>query len=358
VLARGKLDDPPRDVWVLDSAPAAILFECLDHYGWGRSLARLDGSGKLRWSLSYFDLGLGDPKRRRNGWGQWVFWDADWWVDEARGRAVLVALNGVVNLVDLETGKLTRGDARAILESLRSPSPLVRWRAFGTCPKVVAPEGWQAQARAALEDADRPGSTRLAAARALHHGGGARPTTELFLAAVRERAHYDEIVGYTEHAASLIGPDAVPVLEEYARRFRPPSPYYFARDVAACGDAGVPLLVRLVRGAHGLRGSSDAAYALANMGTERSRAALVDRVRAGDLRRLDFTRLPNFDDPALAAALAESLRTPGHGDMAIAQRLALHPRSTYAEPLAIALQRHEKGSPEHEAIAAALGACK
>lgn len=114
LVAKGELPQPPHAAHVLTGGSGAVLFEKDGNEGFGITLALLGADGKLRWKLSLEEAipgGSGGAERwesERPARPPCLAWWSAWWVDEPRGKVVLVARNGTLAEIDLGTGKSTK----------------------------------------------------------------------------------------------------------------------------------------------------------------------------------------------------------------------------------------------------------
>jgi len=209
--ATGTLPQLPYDVHVLDGEPGAVLFECYGQIGGGDTLALLGADGKLRFRLPLEKAipgGSGGAKRSVSS----IWWSRTWWVDEPRGKAVLVAKNGTLSEVDLKTGRAAKPAKEVILDAFALP--WARDKALEVAVEL-RPEGLREAAGKLLGD-ESPG-TRLRAAVAVERAGGAKVTREVLDAAdpdaIGFAVKYVADLGLVERAA-LKNRKAVDVLAE------------------------------------------------------------------------------------------------------------------------------------------------
>jgi hypothetical protein len=181
LVAEGQLPQLPFDVHVLASEPGALLFEKYAAIGEGDTLAFLGADGNLRWRLAPDQIprGAGDAVLRRL-----------WWVDEARGKAVLVARSGALLDVDLKTGKATSAAKEVVLAAL----PRMRGWAFQEVLEIAVetqPEGLRDAAEKLLADGSLAPVSYLLAAVAVETSGGVAVTRAVWDAALADDVHIE-----------------------------------------------------------------------------------------------------------------------------------------------------------------------
>ncbi len=168
VVAEGKLLQLPLEAHVLASEPGAVLFERYAAIGTGDTLAFLGADGKLRWRLSLDEAipgGRGGAKRSVSS----IWWSRAWWVDETRGKAVLVALNGTLSEVDLKTGKALSPTKEVVLSGFALEG--VRDQALEIAVELK-PDGLREAAERLLADESLAPVSYLLAAVAVEKSGG------------------------------------------------------------------------------------------------------------------------------------------------------------------------------------------
>jgi hypothetical protein len=181
VVATGKLPQLPLDVHVLKSEPGAILFEKYAGIGNGDTLALLGADGKLRWRLT-LDQAIPGGSGGAMASVSSIHWSRAWWVDEARGLALLAAKNGILSAVDLNSGKARKPEPEEILGVLALP-----WagdRALEVAVEMVPPEAL----REAAEELSANASPvlRLRAAAVVDECGGPEVTRGIWLDALAD----------------------------------------------------------------------------------------------------------------------------------------------------------------------------
>lgn len=198
VIAKGKAPQLPLEVHVLRGAPAAVLFETYGPVGTGDTLQRIGKNG-LVWRMKVDKAAFVGATRTVSS----IWWARTWWVDEPRGRVVLVARNGYLGEVDLETGKLSEPAKEVILAGFKLPwarrqaiEVAVDWKLDGLRPA----------AEPLLSDPTLPAGLRLRAAVAVEKGGGPAVTEELWNAALESEKERERqaLVGFAgRHVSDL-----------------------------------------------------------------------------------------------------------------------------------------------------------
>ncbi|MFI5403347.1 MAG: hypothetical protein ACHQ1G_10445, partial [Planctomycetota bacterium] len=204
LVAKGSLPQHPYEVHVLSREPAAILFEKYAAMGSGDTLALLGADGKLRWKLSLEQAIPGGSGGAESERGVTVWWSA-WWVDEPRGKVVLVARNGALAEIDLETGKSTKPGKDVILAAFGLP-----WALYDALRVAVdlQPEGLREAAEKVRADRSLAPYhyLLLLAAVAVETAGGPRVTGEAWnavLAAGDNEAARQAIAFAGSHIADI-----------------------------------------------------------------------------------------------------------------------------------------------------------
>ncbi|HEX5136221.1 MAG TPA: hypothetical protein VFY93_04555 [Planctomycetota bacterium] len=200
LLAEGRLPQLPFDVQVLAGGPGAVLFEKYAAIGQGDTLSFLGADGKLRWRLTPADVipgGPGGPARE----AEEPFRRRPWWVDETRGKAVLVGRDGVLFDVDLETGKPARAPNEVILTAFAQAR--VRDDALRVAIDLQ-PEGLRPAAEKLLGDRSLAPYDYLLAAVAAETAGGAAVTQEAWDGALEADVHIERRRDVVEFAGAHI----------------------------------------------------------------------------------------------------------------------------------------------------------
>ncbi len=173
----------PLDVHVLANEPGAVLFEMYGAIGRGITLALVGADGKLRWKLSLEQAipgGSGGAPVSTSS----IHWHRCWWVDEARGKVLLAAKNGILSEVDLRTGKAAKPEAEAILAALALP--WARDAALEIAVEMAPPDALREAAEKLLADGSLAPVSYLRAAAAVEECGGPEVTRSVWLAALAD----------------------------------------------------------------------------------------------------------------------------------------------------------------------------
>ncbi|MFQ5844464.1 MAG: hypothetical protein ACE5JG_05680, partial [Planctomycetota bacterium] len=171
LLVRGVYAQLPVEIRVLDGEPAAVFFENYGDIGRAHSLALLDARGEVRWRLELEDLFTGPEVRQFVQTSASIWWYAGWWLDERRGKAVLVSKVASLREVDLRTGNVGEPPDTVLLTRIGNGPEAEQKLALEAAAKL-RPEGLAEPARAIAADRARPFSLRLRAAVALRAAGG------------------------------------------------------------------------------------------------------------------------------------------------------------------------------------------
>jgi hypothetical protein len=211
VVAQGVLPQLPAEVQVLDSRPAAILFERYGELGKGISLALLDSDGKLRWQLPLKALFSEAVIKTFPTSMTSIWWHRAWWVDERRQKVVLVARGGLIREAALADGRVTEAEREVVLTGFPRPAALelaAEYELKGALPL----------AEPLLADAGQPLAIRLRAAICIQAAGGARAPKELFAQAVDPERSAAERRFALMQAARCLGKDSLDLLDAAALR--------------------------------------------------------------------------------------------------------------------------------------------
>lgn len=210
----------------------------------------------------------GEWRRFPDTWEK-LLWLHDAWLDEGAGVLVLYGTDGVIRLVDLESGEVRGGGGREIERALRHPEARVRERGLEL---VIAWRRREAAGAAAelFEGPGEPLSVRLRAAVALAVAADDRRGVGLVTAAAAP-----DVAGIDrrdrrfaiESLPALLGKDALPLL----LRAAPSLPDAAATAFADLGDAAVGPLLEEARE----RRSRWAVTALGRLGSRRALPALL-----------------------------------------------------------------------------------
>jgi hypothetical protein len=181
-LAKGKLVQLPLEVHVLSDGSGAVLFEKYGEVGRGATLAFLAADGALRFKLKLEEAIPGGSAGAQRSVSS-IWWSRGWWVDEPRGKAVLVARNGVVSEVDLATGRNEKPPKAAVFHGFE-----LAWARDLALEVAVElkPEGLLAAAALLVADPDLSATTRLRAAVAVERAKGPPVPFEIWDAALED----------------------------------------------------------------------------------------------------------------------------------------------------------------------------
>ncbi|MHC4548527.1 MAG: hypothetical protein ACYTEZ_07095 [Planctomycetota bacterium] len=188
LIVKGIAPYQPMDAHVLGGEPAVLLFERYANIGGGDTLARLDRTGQLAWRVKLHDVdrkAFVDAPRSVSS----VWWYRTWWVDEPRGAVVLVARNGHLNEVDLQTGEVTVAPKEVVLAALALP-----WARDDALEVAtdLEPAGLRPAVEPLVADAKLPAGVRLRAAVARQQASGPAVPEPLWRAAMDPARPVDE----------------------------------------------------------------------------------------------------------------------------------------------------------------------
>ena len=185
LIRKGQLKQQPLDAWMLSVTRRAVLFEEYGSVGGDTTLSLLQADGKMRWRHSLADFKFQAGKFKQSVSSLW--WHEGWWVDEARGRIVLVAKGRQYREVELETGKIHDAEESVVLDALKSRSGLVRSAVLQLCASAdEKPKGWVKRVTAFRDDKSQSLPDRLEAAWAVCGKGDDGPALAIFQAAQKD----------------------------------------------------------------------------------------------------------------------------------------------------------------------------
>jgi hypothetical protein len=352
-------EDAPLEMRVLDAEPAAVLFEKYGNVGFGTSLALLDGTGKLRWSLQLTDL---FPPQRVREFGRTVssiWWWQGWWIDEDRGKVVLVAEGGLIREVDLGTGKVEAAGAEVLLTRV-GKGPVDDQRTALEIAASLKPPGLAEKARAIALDEKADPSLRLGAAVAHHAVTGKPLVPDLFRKYAAAGAPAELRPYAVGNLGAMLGEEALPLLRD-AMRGPATDVWHPAQEAfASLGEKAVPTLVEMLldpQGTPDQRGG--AAHALGEIRSPKALDALLEATRKADEYTANAAVNAAIETGGanLAERLAAILAQGCTQDSRIAMFFEENPADLAVDPLLKALARAQSGTFDRRAIAEALRAC-
>ncbi|MHC4953522.1 MAG: hypothetical protein ACYTGZ_06500 [Planctomycetota bacterium] len=361
LIKKGALKQQPLDAWMLSATPRAVLFEEYANVGGDTTLSLLQSDGKVKWrhSLDAFKL---DAKKFRQSTSS-LWWYEGWWVDEARGRIVLVAKGRQYREVELDTGKIHEAKEAVVLDALKSPSARVRRAMLRMCWRAdEKPRGWVKRVLALRDDKSEPVPIRLEAAWAVSGQVEDEEMLAIFKAAKMHLSDEDVRMAFLHWAPDMFAEeDSAELLVALLLAHPDWRPKNVAGMIGSLGGAGIEALDEIASDDELSRKQRLAAlFGLGNSRSEHGAAAFAFAARAADDKLVEDS-LAWFEGqiiPPLERALAKALRHPGAGDAAIAKYLGDHARRDYVEGLEAALKRAKPDSKAHAAIKAALEKCR
>ena len=361
-LKEGALARLPEGMHVLDGSPDVILFESFGRLGHDDCVYRLGVDGRVRWRVrldALFDKATiaRFPRSMISIW-----WYRAWWVDEERGRVVLVAKGGLLREVALDTGAVSRAEPKAVLDGVRLE--YARAVALEVAGELGL-KGVRPLAEPLVADVSQPLLIRLRAAIAVQRAGGAPAPLELFERALATRLTHRERRFVLHQSAAVLGVDAIGILERAVAD--PATTHDGIRAMVALGNPGARALANVI--ANGDTSSRTRQYAAETMaklpGDVVGRAILAElqdanaRVAGALLQAGIAGKVPELH--RLVQPYEETLLEVVKKDTAsiewLAEHFTRHPSTEAVKPLLKALRRHANNTRRKRRILDALRAC-
>ena len=344
---KGTLPQLPLEAMVFNGNLGAVLFERYGEIGVGDTLARLKADGTLGWRLSLrdlFDRKVIDTFTRTMSS---IWWNRAWWVDERRGKAVLVSRGGHVREVDLKSGKAAAGGPESIIASFPHPAAL-------EAAIEMKLEGARGPAARFAADKSQPVLVRFLAATL--SGKVPEPLVEAALGNKRPLKERRLVI-------RLLGTEHVEALERAAMRRE--TAYDAIRAIAGLGSARTLASV-IAAGDTEQAARRFATDALGKLPADRvgkaieSEFADADAAVAGALLRAGITaRVESLS--ALVVQQEETLiRALDHGHAPIewtAEHFTKHPSTEAVDALLKTFGKHQRNPRHARKLIAALRAC-
>jgi len=361
-IHRWTLSQLPIDAWVLSDTPRVLLFDQYAGIGYGTTLALRSASGKTIWKHK-----LGDFRFRQDRFMRTtnsIIWRMGWWVDETRGKVIVVARGGQFREVDLETGDIADASATIVQHALRKGSSAVRCAALALCGigrDDIALRGWVPIALVIRDDEDRPMLERFTAARVLQYGAKRPAPIELYRAALK---HLDDRAirqAVLDDAPGLFKNEAAPLLAAILKADPKWRTYECVIDLSFLGPGGLAVIERFASDKTVPRKARlDALQALLNNNVEGSHAVFARCVRAADeeFAREAIRDMRGRSQDDMPGAMAAALAKQGSGDRAVARYLADYPDRRFVAALEAARGRANTDPETRKVIDAALGRCR
>jgi hypothetical protein len=361
LIRKGELKQQPLGAWMLFATPRAVLFEEYGNVGGDTTLSLLQADGKVKWRHSLDDFKLHPGKFRQSTSSLW--WYEGWWIDEARGRIVLVAKGRQYREVELESGKIHDAEESVVLDALKSPSVKVRSAVLRLCAMAdEKPKGWVKRVRAFRDDKSQALPIRLEAAWALSREVEDEQAFAIFQAAKKHLSDEDVRIAYLHLAPDMFAEeDSASLLAALLMAHPDWRPKKVADMLGSLGSPGIEALDEIASDEE--LSSKQRLAALFGLGNSRSAhgaAAFAFVVREAD-DKLTEAALAQFEGqviPPLGRALARALMHAGAGDAAIAKYLGDHASPDFVEGLEAAWKRAKPESKARAAITAALKKCR
>jgi hypothetical protein len=248
LLATGSTDVLPRDVLVPDHLDGFLLFENERLYGHG--VTWVDGTGKVRFSLSLGDLFAGKPKGADPEMGA-LRWCRECWLDEKASSILLLTLGAEAREVTIPNGQVTTPHPRRLFDLSCSATAERRSNLLDALSRrpaaglvEVAP-----QVEQTFFGATSPIELRLRAGALLARVGDSRlhgSIQQLF----RDARAADQPVEVRRYAVlrlgDVLGDEAVDTLRQLLRGEDPVVRAACHGAFVACGDHAVPTLVEML----------------------------------------------------------------------------------------------------------------
>ena len=361
LIRKGELKQQPLEAWMLSATPRAVLFEEYANVGGDTTLSLLQADGTVKWRHSLDDFKFHRGKFRQSTSSLW--WYERWWVDEARGRIVVVAKGRQYREVGLESGKIHAAEESVVLDALKSPSVRVRRAVLRLCARAdEKPKGWVERVRAFRDDKSQPLPTRLKAAWAVRGRVEDEQALALFQAAQKHLSDEDVRMAYLHLAPDMFAEEEVaPLLAALLTAHPDWRPTSVAGTLGRLGTAGIEALDEIASDEDmSSKQRLAALFGLGNSRSEYGAAAFAFVVRDAD-DKLTEAALAQFEGqiiPPLERALAKALMHAGAGDAAIAKYLGDHASPDFVEGLEAAWKRAKPESKARAAITAALKKCR
>ena len=365
LLGAGPLPWPPLLVRVLDESPEVVLFERYAAPGSGDALALVGADGKARWRRALAELFPAEAIAAFPREGGNVWWWQAFWVDEARGRVVLVAAGDHFREVALADGAVaTVGPAVLLTRVLDGPDE-ERTAALEVAARVL-PEGIEAPARKVADDMAAPPALRVRAALALHRRPPGYPAGPIFRDALARGRPPEARAFAARWIGEVLGKEAIPQLRDALRGEADEAWRPALEALAGLGADAVPALTAMLgeKDQH-LDYRGGAAHALGAMKAEAALPALWKAAEEFDRERDEHHFVAGacldaaaaIGPPDLRARLLALLAKGTPHDGRIAQWMEANPGRDALPALVAALERSAKFSWERKRALAALRAC-
>jgi len=340
----GKLRNLPLQVHVLDRKPAAVLFERYARIGYGDSLAYIV-EDRVRWRLkisALFDAQAISTFRRSVSS---IRWYRTWWVDEPRGKIIVVTKKNLIREVDLETGKVSAPPNSVVLTAIALPHARERALELAAEFKLKAA---LVTAEPLVNDKTLPVGVRLRAALAVQAAGGDRVRAALFEEALKPTRKQAERDFALRAIPGALGKDGIPILRREALTRE--TAWAASHALAALGADGAKVLTGIIIGDTVRKSSRDyAALALSRMpggllsGTIEKQFAKADADAADALLYAALnTGVPKLHEivyPHEKILLQVLEKNTGRVEW-LAEHFTLHPSTEAVKPLVGALRRN------------------
>ncbi|HEU4394020.1 MAG TPA: HEAT repeat domain-containing protein, partial [Planctomycetota bacterium] len=216
LLGSGPLPWPPLLVRVLDDEPAVVVFERYAAPGSGDALALVGADGKPRWRRALAELFPVEATAALPREGGNVWWWHAFWVDEARGRIVLVAAGDLFREVALADGAVSEAGPAVLLTRVLDGPEEERAAALEVAARVL-PGGIEAPARKVADDGSAPPALRVRAALVLHRKTPGYPAGPFFRDALARGRPPESRAFAARWIGEVLGKEAIPLLRDALR---------------------------------------------------------------------------------------------------------------------------------------------
>ena len=271
-----------------------MLFENYAAIGRGNTLTYLEG-GDVKWTVKLDALFAKDEIARFRRSVSSVWWYRTWWVDEPRGKVVMVSKLRQIREADLATGKVTTPKPGVLMAAISLPH--ARKEALEIAAELKLKEALLI-ARPVANDPKAPIDVRLRAAVAVQAAGGPRVERELFVAALDEKQALKDREFALRAIRNSLGKGGLDLLEKAARQRA--TAWAASHAIAEYPDEGAKVLGRIITGA----GSAQTTRQYAALALTRMPGAPI----AGVIRKSFKNASADAADALLYAALNRGVK--------------------------------------------------
>ncbi|MCZ6601638.1 MAG: HEAT repeat domain-containing protein [Planctomycetota bacterium] len=357
LIARGTLVAHPYKILVSSAGIGFVAIERYGQLGFGESVVIVDKGGKIRHSLKLADLFTPEEISLFPHTASSIWWYEGGWIDEERTSVVLLG-KGKITVVDFETGRVTPGGSREVLDAIASNDPALIQPAL-EATTMMRLGGLEDTLGNLLTDEEQPYSIRLRAAVALAVRGD-RSGVDLVARTAQKPPPLpggQEVWDYALlHLPDVLGEEALPILRDMMRTRPGTAQAPVASAFIRLGEAGVPTLIDLMGdGEEGLVRRA-AASCLGQVGSKNALPALLDAA-ADDNVSLAAAALGaaiRIGGEEIAKDLLALLERGTSQDALLASHLQRMKYRKAIPALKAARRRHKKSSPQWRPIDSAI----